>query len=155
MLDMFEPFIGVWEATDGSSRQELTWGLDRRVIQTRMWFRDGDAWKLVSEGSFHTDPGRQQVVGFAVVIDMPVSHFDIAARFGDDGLEFDNQAYAADGTPLVSKEFWRQEDGPDHYSWHLFQNDNGDLAPWMDGEWKRIPSDENLPSPHDRERTQP
>lgn len=138
MLNIFEPFIGSWEATDGSSRQEMTWGLDRRVIQTRMWFRDGQDWKLVSEGAFHADLASGEVVGFAVAVDMPVTHFDITARVGDDGLEFDNRAYAPAGNQMLSKEFWRQDDGPDRYSWHLFQNNNGELTPWMDGEWKRL-----------------
>ena len=55
MLDLLEPFIGCCEATDGSARQELAWGLDHRVVRTRMWFPDGEEWKLVLEGAFYRD----------------------------------------------------------------------------------------------------
>lgn len=136
MLEMFEPFIGCWDATDGSSRQELSWGLDHRVIHTRMWFRDGDEWKLVSEGAMYADPGRDEVVGFAATIDMPVSHFTMTAKPTPEGPDFDNVIYDPDGTPMQAIEQWRSL-GNDGFTWHLFQPGDDGLTPWMDGEWSR------------------
>ena len=140
MLDVLELFIGCWEATDGSARQEITWGLDHRVIRTRMWFPGEDGRKLVSEGAFYRDPGRDEVVGFAEAIDMPVTPFAITARSEDDLLRLDHVSYMEDGTPMETAERWETK-GSDGFTWHLFQRDGADLSPWMDGEWRRIPVD--------------
>jgi hypothetical protein len=138
MLDLLGPFIGCWEATDGSSRQELAWGLDQRLIRTQMWFRDGDGWKLVSEGALYRDPGRDEVVGFAVAIEMPVTHFSITARAEGDAVRLDHVAYTPDGSPMETAERW-QTVGSDRFTWQLFQRAGDELTPWMDGEWRRVP----------------
>lgn len=140
MLHAFAPYIGCWEATDGSSRQHLAWGLDRKIVRTRMWFRNDDGWKPVSEGAFYRDPAADQIVGFASAIDMPVTHFAIVARATDDGLAFDNIAYTPDDSPMRSTERWHT-DGSDRFRWQLFAHTGGGPTPWMDGEWKRLPAE--------------
>jgi len=137
MLDILEPYVGCWESTDGSARQELSWGLDHRVIRTRMWFGDGDDWKLVSEGAFYRDPGRGEVVGFAEAIDMPVGHFAITARSEGDLLRLDHISYTPDGDEMETAERW-QTVGSNGFSWQLFQSAADELTPWMDGEWSRV-----------------
>ena len=71
------PIVGTWVAADGSARQVFEWGLDQRIMHTRMYFKDVEQWKLVSEGAYVCDTIDDRVRGFAVGIDMGVDYFAI------------------------------------------------------------------------------
>ena len=134
---LFAPFIGNWEDPDGATRQELTWGLDQRIVRTRTLFRDGEEWKLVSEGTFYTDPTSDEVVGFAVAIDMPFRHTDMTVLPADGGIDLEHTAYDDAGHPTETAERWRTAGG-DEYTWELFERKGSELTPWMGGEWHRV-----------------
>ena len=137
MLQALEPFMGEWMSLDGAARQTLQWGLDRRVAHNALYFRSEEGWKLVSEGAYYWDPGTGELGGFAIGIDMPVSHFNIIGRPQADGLVWENMAYTPDGEPIRSIEEWRQP-SPGEFTYELFRIDGEKRSPWLRGHWRKV-----------------
>ncbi|MDJ0655399.1 MAG: hypothetical protein QNJ40_14650 [Xanthomonadales bacterium] len=137
-MTLMDRIAGTWIAADGSARQQFIWGLDYRIMYSRMSFKDMDDWKLVSEGFYISDTIEDRVHGQVVGIDMGVDYFSIVlhATSSEKELVFDNRAHMDDGTISVSRERWTFPDD-NSIKYQVFRFEDDKEVPWFGGEWKR------------------
>lgn len=121
--------IGEWETAD--SRHTFEWGVGKRVVRSRSYFRKDGTWELVSEGWWFWDGAQATLRGFAVAVGMPVEVFEYRSIIEGAEIVHDLEAQGAAGGSYVER--WRF--AGDEYDWSLESPDGGEKI--MAGTYRR------------------
>ncbi|MDX1381197.1 MAG: hypothetical protein R3233_08750 [Xanthomonadales bacterium] len=138
--DDLDALIGTWVSPDGMARQQLLRDFDGSWIQTRMWFREGEDWKLVAVGGMWRRPGetRWQAASRATGMeDIEVFEFSFESS-GPATYTLVSVAYESDGGRMHTEEDWTVV-SPDRVDYEIFRIEDGQRSPWMQGTWIREP----------------
>ena len=130
--------IGEWQSPDDSSKQSFERAFDGHWIETRMWFRTPDGWKLVSRGVMYRKPGSDAWHGIARATDMQgivLFEFTLEA-VGQAGFRTHNTAYMETGEAMHTEEDWMFVDD-DRWAYTVYSLEDGERKPWIRGEWVR------------------
>jgi hypothetical protein len=130
--------IGEWQSPDGSSKQSFESAFDGEWIDTRLWFRTPDGWKLVSRGVIYRKPGSDAWHGIARATDMQgivLFEFTLESA-GAGGFRTHNTAYMETGEAMHTQEDWMFVDD-DRWAYTVYRLENDERKPWIRGEWVR------------------
>lgn len=136
--DEIDRLIGEWQSPDGSSKQSFERAFDGDWIETRMWFRTPDGWKLVSRGAMYQKPGSDSWQGIARATGMQgivLFEFTLEAD-GEDGFRARNTAYMETGEAMRTEEDWLFV-ADDRWIYTVYSLENDERKPWIRGEWVR------------------
>ena len=123
--------VGEWDASD--SRHVLEWGVGRKIIHSKSYFRSGEQWTLVSEGIWYANPSGNGVLGLAVAIEMPVDLFEYHSEIRGDTIVHQLVSHGAMGGKYL--ETWQFVG--DGYRWELEQDKDGVMQRVMGGAYRR------------------
>ena len=125
-----ELVVGEWQAED--SRHTFEWGVGRRVVRTKSYFKTEGTWELVSEGMWFWDDAEKTIRGVAVATGMPIELFEYHSRVQGDQVVHDLVAHGTMGG--IYEERWRFADG--EYRWALKDPTEGKEI--MNGSYRRV-----------------
>jgi len=104
---------GRWTA--GDSRHEFEWGVGRRAVRARSYYKTEQGWTLVGEGMWFWDPAQEVIRGVVVATAMPIDLFEYRSEVQDNEIVHDLAAHGPAGGKFV--ESWRF--AGDEYHWTL------------------------------------
>ncbi len=119
--DPLQPFSrlidGEWH-TEGSY-QVFEWGVGKKSVKSRSYFKIDGKPKLVSEGLWFWHPGEKRLKGYFTAIEMPVVFFDYTTKFEENKMVNELKSYSPKGKEENYLEIWEFTDD-NHYVWTLF-----------------------------------
>ena len=135
-LEPFERLIGTW--VSGETIQTFEWGVGRLAVRARSEIQSDSTRRLVSEGLFLLDPTRDEIRGYFVAVDMPVSYFEYAVRWDGDTMLADLTTTGPDGATQRYTETWAFS--ADRFEWTLHDPEKPS-APVMAATFARVPDE--------------
>jgi hypothetical protein len=112
--------VGEWETED--SRHVFEWGVARKVVRSRSYFKVEREWTLVSEGLWFWDARQEQVRGVAVATGMPVELFEYRSKIREKEVVHELDAQGPAGGKFVER--WKFGGG--EYHWTLENPQGGE-----------------------------
>jgi hypothetical protein len=112
--------VGQRETED--SRHVIEWGVARKVVRSRSYFKVEGKWSLVSEGLWFWDARQEQLRGVAVATGMPVDLFEYSSTVREKEVVHELDAQGPAGGKFVER--WKF-DG-DSYHWTLENPQGGE-----------------------------
>ncbi|MEN8374877.1 MAG: hypothetical protein ABFS34_05455 [Gemmatimonadota bacterium] len=132
----FERLIGAWRS--GSTVQVFEWGPGRLAVRARSHLTAEEGSRQVSEGLFLHDPLRDEVRGYFVAVEMPVSYFEYSVDWQGDVLVAELTTTDVEGRTQRFIERWSFVEA-DRFLWTLLAGaDGADSAPIMSAEFERV-----------------
>ena len=126
---------GKWEMKDGTYHT-FEWGLGKRSVKAKTYFKVEDEYVLVSEGLWFWHPGEKLIKGYFTAKNMPFVFMEFTTKFEDRKMINKLKAIAKDGKVSHYSSTWSPI-GKDGYSWKLFTGEEGSLKEVMKGDFKR------------------
>ncbi len=136
-LDALDAILGHWISPDGNSRVVYESKFNGNWIDSQMWFKNGDEWKLVGQGGIYRHTSDRRIISTMRTIDMiGIELFETTISPKADGYEVSNVAFLPDGSKILTEEEWTF---PLRGEWNyvVFKLEDDERKRWFQDGWVR------------------